>query len=157
ALILLTLVCFFLLADLRLGYLDGLVLLAILCIFAWITWYSNRDKPDEVSDEVGDYIADMSTLKASSWMLFSLALIIVSFNILVSGAREIALELRVSELVVGLTIVAIGTSLPELATSIASVLRRHHDLAIGNIIGSNIFNLLLVLPVPALMARFPIS
>ena len=157
ALVLLTLACFFLLADLRLDYLDGLVLLAILCVFAWIAWRSNRDNPDEVSEEVGDYIADMSTLKASSWMLFSLALIIVSSNILVNGAREIALALGVSELVIGLTIVAIGTSLPELATSIASVLRRHHDLAIGNIIGSNIFNLLLVLPVPALIAPFPIS
>ena len=71
---------------------------------------------------------------------------------LVWGASNIALVLGVSDLVIGLTVVAVGTSLPELAASVAAALRGHADLAIGNIIGSNIMNLVAVLPVPALLA-----
>ena len=75
---------------------------------------------------------------------------IVSSKILVWGAVEVAQSLGVSDLVIGLTIVAIGTSLPELAASVASALKGHHDMAIGAIIGSNTFNLLAVMPIPGL-------
>lgn len=71
---------------------------------------------------------------------------------LVWGATSIAQAFGISDLVIGLTIVAIGTSLPELAASVTSALKGHHDIAIGNIIGSNIFNLLAVLPIPGLIA-----
>ena len=76
----------------------------------------------------------------------------VSSKMLVWGATSIAQAFGISDLIIGLTIVAIGTSLPELAASVASALKGHHDIAIGNIIGSNIFNLLAVLPIPGLIA-----
>ena len=75
----------------------------------------------------------------------------ISSKLLVWGATGIAQTLGVSDLVIGLTIVAIGTSLPELAASVASALKGHHDIAIGNVIGSNLFNLLIVMPVPGLI------
>jgi cation:H+ antiporter len=96
----------------------------------------------------------MSTQKALVLLVFGLVLLIISSNILVEGARSIATTLGVSELVIGLTVMAIGTSLPELATSITSAFKGHYDLVLGNIIGSNIMNILLVLPVPAFLSPF---
>ncbi|MFT6858845.1 MAG: cation:H+ antiporter, partial [Thalassolituus oleivorans] len=80
------------------------------------------------------------------------AALMVSSKLLVWGSTGIAQAFGVSDLVIGLTIVAIGTSLPELAASVASALKGHHDIAIGNVIGSNIFNMLAVMPIPGLLA-----
>ncbi len=80
----------------------------------------------------------------------------MSSRAVVWGAEGIAAALGVSDLVIGLTVVAVGTSLPELGVSIASVLKREPDIAIGNVVGSNIFNLLLVLAMPAVLAPGPI-
>ncbi len=93
----------------------------------------------------------MPLLRALFWLTLTLIVMVASSRALVWGASELARDFGVSELVIGLTIVAIGTSLPELAACVASALKRHHDLAIGNVIGSNLFNMLAVLPVPALM------
>lgn len=79
------------------------------------------------------------------WIVGGLFLLVVGARWLVDGATEVARLLHVSELIIGLTIVAIGTSLPEIATSLIASLRRHGDIAVGNVVGSNIFNLLLVL------------
>ena len=79
------------------------------------------------------------------WFIIGLLVLIVSAEVLVWGAKIAATRLGVSPLIIGLTIVAVGTSLPELAASIASALKGHHDIAIGNVIGSNMFNLLLVM------------
>jgi len=76
----------------------------------------------------------------------------ISAKLLVWGAVDVARFFGISELVIGLTIVAIGTSLPELAASVTSALKGHHDIAIGNVVGSNIFNLLAVMPIPGLIA-----
>lgn len=157
ALIIVTLASLFVFQDLYLNWVDGFILLAILAFFG-IKLHHTRLKEPVLEVEAGEeYISEMSTAKALTYMLFGLCLMIFSSNILVSGAKNIALALGVSELVIGLTIVAIGTSLPELATSLTSVLKNHHDLAIGNIIGSNILNLLLVLPVPAFLSPFAID
>jgi cation:H+ antiporter len=78
--------------------------------------------------------------------LVGLATMLLSSNVMVWGAKEVAAELGMSQLFIGLTIVAIGTSLPELAASVAGALRGHHDIAIGNVFGSNMFNFLLVMP-----------
>mgnify|MGYP001828015341 FL=1 len=86
-----------------------------------------------------------------------LALLLIRSRMLVWGAVEVATALGVSDLVIGLTIVAIGTSLPELATSVMSALKSEPDIAVGNVIGSNIFNLLAVLSVPGLLAAPAIS
>ncbi len=160
--------CFIVFADLTLNVFDGLLLLFILVVFAW-RLIRGLDKdpendvniinPDEVTDEVTDeFIADdMSTPKAVALLLFGLALLVISSDILVEGARNVALNLGVNELIIGLTVMAVGTSLPELATSISSALKGHYDLVIGNIIGSNIFNILLVLPVPSFISPFVIQ
>ena len=95
--------------------------------------------------------------KALFALIGGLAVLLASSNLLVWAATEIARGLGVSELAIGLTVVAIGTSLPELAASVASALKKHHDMAIGNIIGSNIFNLLAVMAVPGLVSPMNID
>jgi cation:H+ antiporter len=94
----------------------------------------------------------MSTGKASWYFTIGLASLLVGSKSLVWGASGIATLLGVSDLIIGLTIVAIGTSLPELAASVISALKHEHDIAVGNILGSNIFNLLAVLAMPGLIA-----
>ena len=89
--------------------------------------------------------AEINTKTTIFWFLGGLAVLLVSAKITVWGAREIALYLSISELIIGLTIIALGTSLPELAASIVSALKGHHDIAVGNVFGSNLFNLLLVM------------
>ena len=93
----------------------------------------------------------MSLKKGVWWLVIGLLVLAAASRALVWGATDIAIALGVSNLVIGLTIVAIGTSLPELAATIASARKGQHDMAIGNIIGSNIFNLLAVMALPALI------
>jgi cation:H+ antiporter len=109
-------------------------------------------KKGHETDE-GDEFPELDTGKATLWFVVGLALLILSSETLVWGATEVALAFGVSPLIIGLTVIAIGTSLPELAASVMSALRGHHDIALGNIIGSNIFNLLVVLSVPALIQQ----
>ena len=138
--------------DQSLTRYDGIILLIGLALMMyWIihTGKSNKDKVYE--KEMEQEIPKINLKPAIIWTVFGLCLLLVSSHILVLGAIEIAELLGVSELVIGLTVIAIGTSLPELATSITSVLKNEPDLAIGNIIGSNIFNILAVLGIPALI------
>ncbi|BBI62278.1 hypothetical protein HSBAA_35840 [Vreelandella sulfidaeris] len=86
------------------------------------------------------------------WTLVGLALLIASSRLLVWGAVEIAVRFGVSDLIVGLTVVAIGTSLPELASSITALRRKEHDLVIGNVVGSNLFNSLAVVGLAGIIA-----
>lgn len=138
-----------LLADGLIDQNDGLLMIGILIIslIALAKFSAPSEMPDEVSDA-----SSISPAKAYTLLAISIAALLLSSHILVWGASGIAGKLGVSELVIGLTIVAIGTSLPELAASGASALKGHHDLALGNIIGSNLFNLLAVLAIPALIA-----
>lgn len=167
ALLLVSFICFVVFADFTLNYFDGVLLLFLVIVFAWRILKNlevlDKDEdgeegkiidPDEISDE---FIAEMSTAKALGLLLFGLVLLVISANILVEGARSVALSLGVSELIIGLTVMAIGTSLPELATSLTSAFKGHYDLVLGNIIGSNIMNILLVLPVPSLLSPFVIQ
>ncbi len=108
-------------------------------------------KGHEVAED--EEIPELETGKAAFWFVVGLTLLIISSETLVWGATEVALAFGVSPLIIGLTVIAIGTSLPELAASVMSALRGHHDIALGNIIGSNIFNLLVVLAVPALIQQ----
>jgi cation:H+ antiporter len=135
------------LADGSLERLDAALLIALLVFSLW--WLF---RADEAEQEMADDIPGMALGKAIGWLVLTLAVMIASSRALVWGATELARTFGVSELVIGLTVVAIGTSLPELAACVASALKRHHDLAIGNVIGSNLFNMLAVLPVPALLA-----
>ena len=126
----------------------GVFFLIILIISLGALAFLQQDSNSEEIDEIEDN-KNISTKKAYLLLFGSIILLLASSKLLVWGATGIALDLGVSQLVIGLTIVAIGTSLPELAASIASALKGHHDLALGNIIGSNLFNLLAVLAIPA--------
>jgi cation:H+ antiporter len=86
------------------------------------------------------------------WLIFGLILLIISSRILVWGAVGVAVEFGVSDLIIGLTIVALGTSLPELAASVIAARKGEHDIAIGNVVGSNMFNLLAVIGIAVVIA-----
>jgi cation:H+ antiporter len=160
-----------LLADNDLGRLDGSLLLGgMILMLVWLTRLGIQSKGarDPMDEEYTEEIkAGMSMLKAVAWLAIGAVFLLLSSRLLVWGAVAIAQQLGVSDLLIGLTIVALGTSLPELAASLMGALKGEHDIAIGNIIGSNIFNLLAVLGLagvirpwgvdPAAMGRdFPI-
>ena len=151
-----------LLADGELSRVDGtLLILGMFALMVFITLIGLREKrrtenagnTDPLEEEFSEEIPkDMSTAMASFWLIAGMLILLLSSRLLVWGAVNIAHQFHVSELVIGLTIVAIGTSLPELAASIASALKNEHDIAVGNIIGSNMFNLLGVLGIPGIIS-----
>lgn len=148
-----TLIAGAVLLDGTLSIIDSLIL--VTCLVVSLLWLFKGDGEGEF-DHPED-IPDMDSKKAWFWLIVGLALLIASSRILVWGATNIAEHFGVSDLVIGLTIVAIGTSLPELAASVASALKNHHEIALGNVVGSNIFNLLAVLPVPGFFAATAID
>ncbi|QHB17801.1 calcium/sodium antiporter [Mannheimia pernigra] len=143
-----TLLSAYLLYDANVTLLDAIILLAIfLAYMVWTIIISMRNKNDALAIDVNAQLADssaMSLKKSILWLIIGLVLLVVSSQFLVWGAVEVAKFFGVSDLVIGLTIVAIGTSLPELASSIAAARKGEVDLALGNIIGSNLFNTLAV-------------
>lgn len=143
-----------LLVDGELSRLDGvLLLLGLLALIIWMvrTALAERNGDPLLTEFSAEIPRDMSTSRALFWLGLGLLILLISSRILVWGAVGIAELLGVSDLVIGLTIVALGTSLPELAASILSALKGEPDIAIGNIIGSNLFNLLAVLGIPGLI------
>ena len=153
-LLLATLMALTLLRDRRLDQFDGFVLLSLLFLLMWwITRQGIRNQSeDALTDEYIEELPDkMPTSHALFWLIAGLVLLTVSSKILVWGAVNVAIDLGISELVIGLTVIAIGTSLPELAASITGALKNEHDIAIGNVVGSNLFNTLGVLAIPGLI------
>ncbi|MDI3323208.1 calcium/sodium antiporter [Pontibacterium granulatum] len=146
-----------LLLDLKLNMIDSVVLLAMLALSLYLFQRFQKTASAEESEEEEEELPELKTGIAVFWLVVGLIILAGSSRLLVWGATEVALGLGVSELVIGLTIVAIGTSLPELAASIASALKGHHDMAIGNVVGSNIFNLVAVMAVPGLIAPLDID
>ncbi|MBK1699426.1 calcium/sodium antiporter [Thiococcus pfennigii] len=127
--------------------LDALVLLAVFGgLMGWTIWQGLRTKGDALGGEVAHELEAhaMPIRRAVFWLLVGLILLIASSRILVWGAVEIARGIGVSDLIIGLTIVAVGTSLPELASSVIAARKGEHDIALGNILGSNLFNTLAV-------------
>lgn len=153
-LMMVTLLAVVLLADSELSLVDGTILLAgMVMILIWISRIALKDRHGLMAEEIADSIPKkLSMGSAILGFTIGLILLIISSRIVVWGAVEIAHFLGVSDLVIGLTIVAIGTSLPEMVASIASALKDEADLAIGNVLGSNMFNLLIVLAMPGLLA-----
>jgi len=147
-----TLLAGVILFDLQLTRVDGFILLFALavCLYLFNRFQKNAPQDELANDE--EEIPQLETKVAIFWLIVGLVVLAASSRMLVWGASEIAYAMGVSKLVVGLTIVAIGTSLPELAASVASALKNHHDIAIGNVVGSNIFNLVAVMAVPGLIA-----
>ncbi len=147
-----TVASFILAADLMFTRTEGwLMVMGLIGILGWMVGLGLRKGPaDPLALEFEAEIpTDMPTTTALLWLLIGVVVLPLSSSFLVDGAITVAKALNVSEAVIGLTIVALGTSLPELAASVTSALRREDDLAIGNIIGSNMFNILGVLGVAA--------
>lgn len=130
---------------------DGWLMLGALTLILVTIIRSQIQNKELVAEAVEEPLPHLKPLRAWLSFLIGLVLLIASARMLVWGAVVTAKELGVSELVIGLTIVAIGTSLPELAATIASALRGHTDIALGNIIGSNLFNLLAVMSIPGVI------
>ena len=144
-----------LLGDGMLDGSDGLVLgLAFIILLLFMLGIALRARrSDPLQREFAREIpTDVSTGKALLWFVVGLVTLLLGSRAMVWGAVSIARSFDVSDLLIGLTVVAVGTSLPELATSITSVLKNEPDIAVGNVIGSNMFNLLPVLAIPGLIA-----
>ena len=159
-LIAMTVLTVFLLIDGNVSRMDGIVLLlAFVAIMAFNIMSELRQKrkrkksaaADDLDSEYGS-AEKVSIVRSSLLLLMGLLLLIVSSRMLVWGAVNVAQALGVSDLLIGLTIVAVGTSLPELASSIAAARRGENDLAVGNVIGSNIFNTLVVVGLASVIA-----
>lgn len=136
-----------------LGRGDAVLLLgALVSYIAFGIWQSMQSPGDALAADSDAAIShEQSPAKAGLALGFGLLVLLASSRLLVWSATEIATALGVSELIIGLTIVALGTSLPELAASIASVRKNQHDLAVGNVIGSNVFNILGVVGIAGLI------
>jgi len=137
------------------GIIDGIILfLSLVIVLSWMVKTAKIEKqPEALLSNIEDKLPKQTHKKAALfWTFTGLLLLLISSNLLVWGASHIAQSLGVSDLVIGLTIVAIGTSLPEVSATLVSARRGETDLAIGNIIGSNFFNTLGVLAIPALFA-----
>lgn len=158
-LLLIMLVCFLMGLNGHYSHLEGWILLGgLLAVIIWIIRMGLRRPPsDPLAEEFAAEIPrDIPTKIAVFWLLVGLVILPVSSKFLVDGAVTIAQGLGVTDVTIGLTIVALGTSLPELATAVSAALRKEDDLAIGNIIGSNIFNLLGVLGIAAVLGEVDI-
>ena len=144
-----------LLADGYFSRLDGIILvLTLIVVFSWmiISAKKSMTQHDPFIDETIEELPEkMENNKAIIWTIVGLVVLLISSKMLVWGASNIASEMGISDLVIGLTIVAIGTSLPELAATISSARKGETDLAVGNIVGSNLFNTLAVLAIPGVI------
>ncbi|WP_038249728.1 calcium/sodium antiporter [Ghiorsea bivora] len=140
--------------DGELSQVDGIILsLGLFGFVFWLYKIGMKERDAVLEAEFQGVIPENMDMKTSvMWLIIGLLVLIASSRMMVWGAVEIATMLGVSDLVIGLTIIAIGTSLPELVASIASVLKNEAELAVGNIIGSNMFNILAVLMMPALLS-----
>ena len=137
-----------------LSKIDGIVLLSFFIIFLYYTFGIAK-----VSDEETDTaeIKDLSYVRSSLYIVLGLVGLVLGGKWIVDGAVQIATMLHISESLIGLTVVAIGTSLPELATSAIAAYKKQPDIAIGNVVGSNIFNIFWILGFSALIKPLPFN
>ena len=156
ALLAVTFITAFLLRDLVLSQDDAFVLIGVLVILMYLLFRYKKEHPEEAQSEAEE-VEDFELKESVVAFIIGLVVLVVSSKMLVWGAIDIATYFGVSQIIIGLTIVAIGTSLPELAASVASARRGHHDIALGNIIGSNILNILAVLSVAAVIQPIQIT
>lgn len=130
--------------DGQITRLDAIVLLVVFfLVMGWMIWSSLKKGADATVDAL-EQNNNLTLKLAIMWLVIGLLLLVASSRLLVWGAVEIAQGFGISDLIIGLTIVAIGTSLPELASSVAAARKGEHDMALGNILGSNLFNTLAV-------------
>ena len=139
--------------DGALSRLESLLLLAVLGAFA----VALLRRPETADAEDDSDLPAYGRGAALLWLLLGLALLLLAADLLVWSASTLARAMGVSELVIGLTVVAIGTSLPELAATAGAALKGHTDIAVGNVLGSNILNILAVMAVPGLFGTFSLG
>jgi len=148
--------------DLRLSRGDGVILLMALVAYLVFVFQSVGDEAPEILDEYEGFITASTTGGAAvhlpdiMWVIAGSACLVLGGYCIVEGAVQVAGALGLSQVVIGLTVVAVGTSLPELATSLVAAARNEADIAVGNVIGSNIFNIAGVLGTTAVLESIPI-
>ncbi|MCG9632077.1 MULTISPECIES: calcium/sodium antiporter [Vibrio] len=144
-----------LLWDSYLGFYEGVLLFVLFGAFLFAMLQISRrekSKGDAFIEEQESEIPEgVSNIKAAMWVVVGLIILPISADMLVNNAVVIAKYFGMSDLVIGLTIIAVGTSLPELAASLAGVMKGEDDMAVGNIIGSNVFNILAVMGIPGIL------
>jgi cation:H+ antiporter len=157
-LLILTIFTYWMLSDNFFSFYEGLILMvgfftfiSVLLITALKQRKDNLDDP-MITEAEQSVPEATSTIKSIFWLIAGIGLLVSSAHFLVDSAIFIAKAYGISDLVIGLTVIALGTSLPELAACIASVIKKEDDLAMGNIVGSNVFNILAVLPFAGLIA-----
>lgn len=156
---LITLLSVALLYDLNFSHFDAaLILVLFVLLISWSVYQGLKNGKDRLADEIDEEVpSPLSMKRAVLYLIFGLLFLIISSRILVWGAVEIARYFGVSDLVIGLTIVAMGTSLPELASSILAAQKGEHDIALGNVIGSNLFNTTAVVGIAGAIHPFAID
>ena len=144
------------------GWVSGLILLGLVVLYTVATYRAEAAKPDEwgaileAEGELKDGSRPLAPGRAAAFALGGIVATLVGAGMLIDGAVTLARGIGVSELVIGLTLVAVGTSLPELATSLVAAWRGQTELAYGNVVGSNIYNLLAILGITALASPLPV-
>ncbi|MGE6224218.1 calcium/sodium antiporter [Aeromonas media] len=149
-----------LLIDGHLGRGDSLILGGVfIALLGWSIWTGIKGKGDALDEDVNVELDSeaMPLKKAIFWLIVGLVLLVGASRLLVWGAVTIAQAFGISDLVIGLTIVAVGTSLPELASSLMAIKKKEHDLALGNVLGSNLFNTLAVVGIAAGIAPLDVD
>ncbi len=151
-----TLAAGWLLLDGYLSFMDGLILLVLLMLFLFYVF--RESKKDFHLEFEGVQANPSKQEKGKTWFLLFISLVVLlsSAKLVVWGGTSLAIEFGVTDLIIGLTVVALGTSLPELAVSISSAFKKQHEMVVGNIIGSNLFNTVGVLAIPGLILPFEI-
>lgn len=136
---------------------DGIVLLSLMAIFMYYIVSMARSDKKDVKNEGEEALVEYGVLMSFLFIVGGLIGLVFGGNILVTEAVEIAKAAGLSEAFIGLTIVGVGTSLPELATSVVATRRKQDDIAVGNIVGSNIFNVFLILGTTAVITQLPFN
>jgi len=159
--LIITTILFFLLSlDGRIGRLDGLLLISAFFVFmGYMVRMARNDRKSEQNflSQVADKKRSRSLLVEGIFIISGLAALLSGSTMLVNSAQVIALKLGISELVIGITLVAVGTSLPELAVSCVSAFKGEIDLVVGNVVGSNLFNILFIIGFVALFFPIPVQ
>jgi cation:H+ antiporter len=153
-----TILSVFLISDLALSRFDSVILLLVFSgLIAWTVYQGLKRKTDSLAKEIEIGVKTMPIRRAIFWLFTGLLLLIVSSRVLVWGSVEFAHVFGVSDMIIGLTIVAVGTSLPELASSVIAARKNEHDIALGNILGSNLFNTLAVVGIAGTIHPFALE
>ena len=137
------------------GRVGGVSLLLIFVYFLYNTFRHAKEHPEDVQNEEGTNTKELTVRRAIALILGGFVGLVVGGELIVKSAVDIAMRMGVSEAVIGLTIVALGTSLPELATSVIAAAKHNSDIALGNVFGSNIFNVFFVLGTSATIRPLP--